>query len=66
MDPRGRPYYWIAGEIADVDNPADSDCYAVEHGVISMTPLAMDRTDHELRADPPDLAVDGYRLLAVP
>ncbi len=65
-DPRGRPYYWMAGEISEVANPHDSDCYAVERGIIAITPLAMDRTDHELRADPPDLAIDGPGLVAVP
>jgi len=44
MDPRGKPYYWIAGE-APTGIPEDgSDIGAVEDGFVSVTPLQLDLT----------------------
>jgi 5'-nucleotidase len=39
VDPRGRTYYWLAGELMKKDNLPDSDVVAVEQGFISLTPL---------------------------
>lgn len=44
QDPRGRDYYWIAGEPA-WDPDEESDFAAVSAGYVSMTPLLMDLTD---------------------
>jgi len=39
-DPRGRTYYWLTGEDAEVLNPApDVDAVAVDEGYVSVTPL---------------------------
>ena len=44
QDPRGRDYYWIAGDAA-WDPDEESDFAAVSAGYVSMTPLLMDLTD---------------------
>ncbi len=46
-DPRGRTYYWLAGELAEIDNPPDSDVVAVEQGYISVTPAQLDLTRYD-------------------
>jgi 5'-nucleotidase len=45
QDPRGRTYYWLTGEDAEVLNPGpDVDACAVEEGFVSVTPLHYDLT----------------------
>lgn len=46
VDPRGKPYYWIAGTKV-VDEPVDgTDCIAVADGYATVTPLQVDWTAH--------------------
>lgn len=47
-DPRGRVYYWLGGEIADVANDPDSDIKAVEDGYISVSPVHFDLTNYRI------------------
>ncbi len=45
QDPRGRDYFWLTGEDAEVLDPAsDADAVAVEQGYVSLTPLSYDLT----------------------
>ncbi len=44
-DPRGREYFWIAGEPMNTDNGKGTDVYAINHGQISITPVKVDMTD---------------------
>lgn len=46
-DPRGRTYFWLAGELMDLTNEPDSDVVAVEEGYISLTPLQLDLTRYD-------------------
>lgn len=47
VDPRGRTYYWMAGEVLETDENADStDVHAVKNNYISITPLRLDLTDY--------------------
>ncbi|MBI1796427.1 MAG: 5'/3'-nucleotidase SurE [Candidatus Eisenbacteria bacterium] len=46
-DPRGRAYYWIGGQDPVWGSDDGTDFHAVEHGYISVTPLALDLTDHD-------------------
>ncbi len=49
LDPRGRAYYWIGGDEQAHENVPGSDCDAVfDRGLISVTPLHLDLTRHEL------------------
>ncbi|MGZ6142168.1 MAG: 5'/3'-nucleotidase SurE, partial [Myxococcales bacterium] len=49
LDPRGRAYYWIGGDEQAHEEVPGSDCDAVfDHKRISVTPLHLDLTRHEL------------------
>jgi 5'-nucleotidase len=44
-DPRGRTYYWMAGEPKDLDgNDPQTDVWAVNNGYISISPIQYDLT----------------------
>jgi len=45
-DPRGRPYYWFAGEPLERDATPGTDLAAVQAGKISISPLHFDLTSH--------------------
>lgn len=47
VHPRGREYYWLAGELAEVSNGRESDVAAVEDGYISVTPIQLDLTRYD-------------------
>jgi 5'-nucleotidase len=47
-DPRGRAYYWIGGKGFEASDIPGSDCNAVLDGYISVTPLYVDPTRHEM------------------
>jgi 5'-nucleotidase len=47
VDPRGRVYYWLAGEVMELENDPDSDVVAVENGYISVTPVQLDLTRYD-------------------
>jgi len=47
-DPRGRTYYWLAGELVDTEDGEDTDVFAVKSRRISVTPIHHDLTDYGL------------------
>ncbi|MDQ2809130.1 MAG: 5'/3'-nucleotidase SurE [Chloroflexota bacterium] len=47
-DPRGRPYYWIGGEIPQSHLDEGTDAYALSQSRISVTPIHLDLTNHRL------------------
>lgn len=50
-DPRGRTYFWMAGEPFDIDeDDPDTDVWAVKEGYISITPVHFDLTDYNIMA----------------
>ncbi len=48
LDRRGRPYYWIGGERDHVDQRADTDLHAIHKQRVSITPVQLDFTAHDL------------------
>ena len=44
-DHRGRDYYWVGGQYKGFRRDQDTDCFAVESGFASLTPLKLDSTD---------------------
>lgn len=46
LDPRGRAYYWIGAGENLFENLAGSDVHAVDHGLVSVTPLHLDLTNY--------------------
>jgi len=51
IDPRGLQYYWLAGELIDDREDDNSDTQAVSEGYISVTPVQVLVTKHELMPD---------------
>lgn len=47
LDPRGRTYYWLDGELEVHDNGDDIDIHAVRDGYVSITPIHLDMTAYE-------------------
>jgi len=48
VDPRGKPYYWIGGPAPTGVEEDGTDIWAVAKGYISVTPVQLDLTDHDL------------------
>jgi 5'-nucleotidase len=48
QDPRGRVYYWLGGDVMQVDNDPDSDIVAVEDGYVSVSPVHFDLTNYHI------------------
>lgn len=48
IEKNGRVHYRVSGEVSDTDKGTGTDIYAVEHGLISVTPLGIDTTDYFL------------------
>ena len=47
VDPRGKVYYWLAGEAVEEGESETSDAWAVMHQLISVTPVAFNMTDRD-------------------
>ena len=48
VDPRGKPYYWIGGPEPTGIEEEGTDIWAVANGYISVTPIHLDLTAHDL------------------
>ncbi|MEZ8305160.1 5'/3'-nucleotidase SurE [Vibrio splendidus] len=46
-DPRGHDIYWLGPPGKEQDAGEGTDFYAIEHGLVSVTPLQVDLTAHE-------------------
>lgn len=44
-DHRGKDYYWVGGQYKGFQKEEGTDCFAVESGYASLTPLKLDSTD---------------------
>jgi len=51
LDPYGNPYYWVGGPAVADDAQPGTDVAALRDGKISVTPIALDLTSHELLAE---------------
>ncbi len=58
LDPRGKPYYWIGGEMPTGVAEAGTDFWALENGFVSLTPLHLDLTSHAALAALADWPID--------
>ena len=47
IDPRGRTYYWLAGQALDSDEAENSDAWAVVNNMVSITPISFNMTDRK-------------------
>jgi len=49
VDPRGRIYFWMAGEPFDIDrDDPETDVWAVKEGYVSITPVQYNLTDYNV------------------
>jgi 5'-nucleotidase len=48
LDPYGNPYYWVGGPAVSEEAESGTDVAAVRAGKISVTPIALDLTNHAL------------------
>lgn len=48
QDPRGRPYFWLAGRVDDQGCQPDSDAAALKNSRISISPVHFDLTDYKI------------------
>lgn len=48
LDPRGRTYYWMGGNIVENENDANSDIVAIKNSKISVTPIHFDLTNYNI------------------
>jgi 5'-nucleotidase len=53
IDPRGRTYFWMAGEPILLKQEESADICAIEGGHISITPLQSDLTNYPILEKPP-------------
>jgi 5'-nucleotidase len=60
IDPRGKTYYWIAGEAIDTDAAPDSDIAAIQDNYITVTPLHFNLTAHADFAMLMEWGLTGY------
>ena len=44
IDPRGKTYYWLAGDVLEIDDDPDTDTHAIRNRCVSITPIHYDMT----------------------
>ncbi|NPV26421.1 MAG: 5'/3'-nucleotidase SurE [Firmicutes bacterium] len=50
-DPRGKSYYWLAGDVIDDLEDPDSDVVAIHENKVSITPIHFDLTNYAIMED---------------
>ncbi|HAA90363.1 MAG: 5'-nucleotidase SurE [Thermoanaerobacterales bacterium 50_218] len=45
-DPRGKLYYWLGGDVIDLDDDPDTDVAAIREKMVSITPIHIDLTNY--------------------
>ena len=49
-DPRGREYYWMTGRFIYLDEGTETDSEALKSGYVSIVPVQLDFTNHQLKS----------------
>jgi len=47
-DPRGREYFWLAGDVVNVEGDGDTDVDAVKNNYVSVSPIHFDLTNYQV------------------
>lgn len=47
VDPQGRDYYWLTGNLMEVDKDIDTDQIAIKNNYVSVSPIHFDLTDYD-------------------
>ena len=62
-DPRGRPYYWLAGDIIpSQEKDPEIDLVAVEHNFVSITPIHFDLTNYRIINKVKEWGIEAVKL----
>jgi len=48
QDPYGNNYYWLTGNMINLDKDLDKDHFAIENDYVAITPIHFDLTDYEM------------------
>ena len=48
VDPYGRNYYWLTGNLVELDNSLEFDQIAIKNKYVSVTPIHFDLTDYDM------------------
>lgn len=51
VDPRGKTYYWLAGEVIEEGEKEGADAWCMQNKIISVTPIKVDMTDTDKMAE---------------
>lgn len=65
IDPRGKTYYWLAGELVDeiedtLPSDVPTDVQAIRHNYITVTPLQYNLTHYRVLNDLPELRLEHF------
>jgi len=47
IDPYGKKYYWLTGQLTEVDKDLGTDQFAIKNNYVSVTPIHFDLTDYK-------------------
>ena len=59
IDPRGKVYYWLAGEIIDTSEEEGTDISAIRNNKISITPITFEMTHKNIMPELEKAFCDG-------
>jgi 5'-nucleotidase len=59
VDPRGKVYYWMAGQLISEPDDANTDIAAVQNNKISITPVTYEMTRKETLAELNNILCSG-------
>ena len=51
VDPRGKIYYWLAGELIGENEIEGSDIHAIRQNKVTKTPITLETTNHEIKPE---------------
>ncbi len=49
VDPRGKVYYWLAGEAIEEGEEEGTDAWCMHHKIVSVTPISFNMTDMSMK-----------------
>lgn len=57
-DPYGKSYFWLKGDLIELDKTTETDQGAVNEGYVSVTPIHFDLTDYQTYESMKDWSID--------
>lgn len=63
LDPYGKNYYWLTGQLSEVDKELGTDQYAINNGYASVTPIHFDLTDYKTFDEMKSWNIEGMKVI---